>query len=155
MKQLANLLSRGRQLHWSNAVKLAHAQADTRLPNDPPGIAVLVYQAVQLLIATDFIERRGYLRGPHLDKFGATLFQRVAGAHLARVHGLVQNYAAVFDDEAAFVGVVSRDLSHALFGRTDDARATLLAGTPRAMLKTTHLYCAQVFADAEIIRRLS
>jgi hypothetical protein len=155
VKQLKNLLSRGRQLHWANAAKLARAQLRTRLPERPPPLADLVYMAVQLLMATDFIERRGYLQGAALDRFGAQLFASVAGEHLGRVHGLVSNYAGAFDDEDAFVGTVCRDLSHAMFGASTPERIEALSGTPRAMLKTTHLYCAQTFRDAEVIRRLS
>lgn len=155
VKQLSNLLSRGRQLHWRNAAKLARAQLKTRLPDRAPPLADLVYKAVQLLMAVDFIERRGYFEGAALDAFGGQLFRRVAGDDLARVHGLVGNYSAVFHDEQAFIDTVCRDLSHGMFGGSSPERIEALSGTPRALLKTTHLYCAQTFRDTEVIRKLS
>jgi hypothetical protein len=155
VKQLTNLLSRGRQLHWQNAVKIAKANFRPRAwPNNPPGLADLVYRAVQLLVATTFIEQRGYLSGKALDRFGAELFSAVAGDNLARVHGLVSNYAPSFHDEQQFIAMMCPDLCHAMTGGAAAKDVTALAGTPRAVMKTTQLYCAQVFNDREIIRAL-
>jgi hypothetical protein len=154
--RLTNLLARGRQLHWSNAKKLAAGRLPPiKWPSAPPGLVDLVYRAIQLLIATQFIEQRGYLSGSALDRFGAQLFGSVAGEHLARVHGLVSNYAGSFEDEQRFVQVVCTDLCHAMTGGAEPAHVAALAGTPRAMMKTTHLYCAQVFNDREVIAALS
>lgn len=154
-KQLGNLLGRGRQLHWANFGKLARSQLRVKLPQSPSPLTDVVYRAVQLLVAMDFIERRAYLQGAALDQFGSSLFQGVAGQDLARIHGLVQNYAPTYEDEGAFVSVVSRDLSHAIFGKVSASTTQALAGTPRAMLTTTQLYCAQVFGDTEMMRRLA
>lgn len=155
-ERLANLFSRGRQLHWTNAVQIAQRSFRAgRYPNTPPPVVTLVYKALQLIFATSFLEQRGYLAGPELERFGASLFQKVAGDQLPRVHHLAQTYAGAFDDEARFTGLVCRDLCHALTGGAEPAHMEALAGTPRAVTKTTQLYCAEVFGDARVVRALA
>jgi hypothetical protein len=156
VERLANLFSRGRQLHWRNAAQLAHTHIRPgRYPEQAPPVVTLVYKALQLILATSFLERRAYLEGEALERFGALLFTQVAGPELPRVHRLAETYAQAFDDEARFVALVSRDLCHALTGASRPEHAQALAGAPEAVRKTTHLYCAQVFGDSQVVRRLS
>ncbi len=156
VKQLANLLARGRMLHWGNAVQIARkALPPARWPEAPPNVVTLVYKGAQLCLATASIESRGYLAGDALDRFAAELFRVVAGAELARVHGLARVYAEQLADPPSFIGLVARDLCHAMTRGTDEAHIRALAGAPLALRKTTQLYCAQVFGDAELVRKLS
>jgi phage gp46-like protein len=155
VKRLANLLSRGRQLHWSNAVKIARASFTPReWPHAPPPVVAMVYKSVQLLVATDFMGARGYLEGAALERFGAELFQLVSGKDLPRVHRLAQTYAAHLDNDASFQSVVAADLAAAMIGVAHEGAAQRLSGSPRAIRKTTQLYCAETFNDAAMVRAL-
>lgn len=156
VKQLANLLSRGRQLHWHNAVQIARQSLPpARWPEAPPPVVTLVYKGAQLCLATVSVEARGYLAGDALDQFSAGLFRAVSGADLARVHRLASTYAERLDDPRSFIAVVARDLCHAMTRGTDEEHVRALSGAPLALRKTTQLYCAQVFGDAALVRQLS
>lgn len=155
VKQLANLLSRGRQLHWRNAVQIAERSLPpAHFQEAPPPVVVLVYKGAQLCLATLSIESRGYLAGAALDSFSAALFRMVAGDQLARVHGLARAYAEQLADPPSFIGLVARDLCHAMTKSTDEEHIRALAGAPIAVRKMTQFYCAQVFGDAELVRKL-
>lgn len=156
VKQLANLLSRGRQLHWKNAVQIAERSLPpARWAQTAPPVVTLVYKGAQLCLATLSVESRGYLDGDALDRFSAALFRTVSGDQLSRVHGLAQAYAERLYDPPSFIGLVARDLCHAMTRGTDEQHIRALAGAPLALRKTTQLYCAQVFGDGEMVRRLS
>ena len=62
--------------------------------------------------------------------------------------------ASVVHDEQEFVAVVGPDLCHAMIGSSDPAAVAAFAGTPRAIMRTTQLYCAQVFGDRQMMRAL-
>lgn len=156
VKQLANLLARGRQLHWQNAVEIARrSMPPARWPEAPPTVVTLVYKAAQLCLATASIESRAYLVGDALDAFSAELFRTVSGADLARVHRLASTYAERLVDPPSFIALVARDLCHAMTRGTDEDHVRALSGAPLALRKTTQLYCAQVFGDAALVRQLS
>lgn len=156
VKQLANLLARGRQLHWANAVEIARRSLPpARWPEAPPPVVTLVYKGAQLCLATVSIESRGYLAGGALDAFSAALFRAVSGPELARVHRLAGTYAERLPEPSAFIALVARDLCHAMTRGTDEEHVRALSGAPLALRKTTQLYCAQVFGDAALMRQLS
>lgn len=156
VKQLTNLLSRGRQLHWQNAVQIARKSLPpARWPETPPPVVTLVYKGAQLCLATVSVESRGYLTGDALDRFSAELFRAVSGSDLARVHRLASTYAEHLGDPPSFIAVVARDLCHGMTRGTDEAHVRALSGAPLVLRKTTQLYCAQVFGDAELMRQLS
>lgn len=156
VQQLTNLLARGRQLHWLNAVEIARRSLPpARWPEAPPAVVTLVYKGAQLCLATVSIESRGYLEGEVLDGFSAALFRAVSGKDLARVHRLASTYAEHLAHPPSFIGLVARDLCHGMTRATDEEHVRALSGAPLALRKTTQLYCAQVFGDAELIRQLS
>lgn len=155
VKRLANLLQRGRRLHWQNARALAGARLGVRLPDAPLPRADLVYRTVQLVGAVRFIQARGYLRGPALDGFLGALYDEVAGRDAARVERLLEIYAGAFDDEARFAELVATDLCHALTGEVAASGVAALSSSPAAVLKTTCLYCAEAFGDQATVRALS
>ena len=153
--RLANLLSRGRSLHWDNAQTLVAARLGRRLPAAMPARAGLVYRTAQLVSAVRFIEGRRYLRGAALDDFLAALFVAVSGQDADRIERMVALYAASFDDEARYGQTVSTDLCHALFGAVQESVRALFVATPRAVHRTTCLYCAETFGDVATVQRLS
>lgn len=156
VKQLSNLLTRGRQLHWRNAVQIAQKSLPpARWADTPPPVVTLVYKGAQLCLATASVESRGYLAGDALDRFGAELFRTVCGDQLPRVHKLAQGYASALVEPPRFIRLVARDLCHAMTKGLDEEHIQLLTGAPLALRKTTQLYCAQVFRDAALVQQLS
>lgn len=156
VKQLTNLLARGRQLHWQNAVQIAHKSLPpARWPEAPPPVVTLVYKGAQLCLAAVSVESRGYLAGAALDRFSAELFRAVSGNDLARVHRLASSYAERLPDPPSFIALVARDLCHAMTRGTDEEHVRALSGAPLVLRKTTQLYCAQVFGDTALVRQLS
>ena len=153
-KRLANLLERGRRLHWQNARTLASTRLRTSLPERIGFRADLVYRTIQLVGAIRFVEARGYLEGGALDAFLEALHDEVAGEDSVRIDRMLEVYAGAFHDERRFAEVVTTDLSHALFGKARPEARAALAQTPAAVLKTTCLYCAEVFGDAAALRAL-
>lgn len=149
VKQLANLLARGRSLHYENARKLI------RLPVQMPPRADLVYRAMQITVAFILMERRGYLDDSTHDAFTDATFAAVAGNHPGRVMRLVETYASVYGDPQRFVAATARDLAAALTGETREAFIVALRGTPGAVAKMTEFYVAQVFGDRELMQERS
>lgn len=153
-KRLANLLKRGRLLHWQNARALAAARLGLRLPEAVMPRADLVYRTVQIVGAVRFVQARRYLAGAALDGFLGDVYDGVAGKDARRLEKLVEIYAGAFDDERRFSELVANDLAHALLGKASQAASAALSQTPGAVLKTTCLYCAEVFGDAATVRAL-
>lgn len=153
-KRLVNLLLRGRRLHYENAQVLVARTLRRRAPDQTPPVVDLVYQAVQMVFALTFIEDRRYLSEADYDPFTDSLFAKVTGKQAARVHGLVDTYAAHLADPATFSRTVAADLSAALCGKVEPALVEALAVTPRAMMRTTQLYCAMAFGDQAMVNQL-
>lgn len=153
-RRLSNLLGRGRALHWQNARVLVTRVAGAAAPTAMPPRADLVYRSAQLVTAVRFIEARRYLPEPALDGFIADLERLAAGSSAERIARLTEIYAACFEEEARFDATLTQDLSHALLGRVDAALVAAMAATPRALTRTTCLYCAEVFGDHATLRAL-
>lgn len=153
--RLATLMKRGRILHFENLRKLAGVMLKRRMPTSPSPQVELVYAAIQTVIAKRFIERRRYLPAAQLDYFCGELVRMMAGENNARLQNLIQIYASHFDHETQFVACISNDICHVLLNETHPELLHILQTTPRAMLKTTHLYCAMTFGDTQIVHQLS
>lgn len=154
-KRLSNLLLRGRRLHWQNAQQIAAERFRLRLPIATPPRVELVYRTLQLVSAIRFIQARRYLQGVALDGFLSSLYDAVAQKESARIEKMMEVYAACFDDEERLADVVGVDLCHAILGKSHDELVLAFRKSPRSIHRTTSLYCAETFRDAEMLRKLS
>jgi hypothetical protein len=153
--RIATLMKRGRILHFENLRKLAGVNLKRRIPMSLSPQLELVYAAVQVVIAKGFIARRRYLSSAQLEYFCEELVRTMAGENQTRLENLIEIYASHFDQEAQFVACISKDICHVLVNESHSELLHILQTTPRAMLKTTHLYCAMTFGDTHIVRQLS
>ena len=149
VKQLVNLLTRGRSLHYDNARKLI------RLPATLNARADLVYRAMQITVAFVLMERRRYLDDREHDAFTDAAFVAIADPHGDRVMRLVEGYARAYADPQEFVRVCVQDLAAALTGEVREDVVVALRGTPAAVVKLTEFYVAQVFGDRQLMRERS
>lgn len=153
-RRLSNLLARGRALHWQNARVLVTRSTGAAPQSMLPARADIVYRSAQILAAGRFIEVRRYLPEAALDGFFADLQTVASGPSSERVARLIEIYAACFEDEARFDATLTHDLSHALLGRVEPVLVAALRATPRALTRTTCLYCAEIFGDHATVRAL-
>lgn len=154
-KRLSNLFVRGRRLHWQNAQKIAAERFRIRLPHVTPPRVELVYRTLQLVSAIRFIQSRAYLQGDALDNFLSVLYTAVVQKEGPRIDKMMEVYAACFDDEERLADVVGLDLCHAILGKSHDQLILAFRKSPRAIHRTTSLYCAETFRDDEMLRKLS
>ena len=155
VRKLASLMKRGRDLHFENLKKGVRLQLKIKIPPRLPPELELVYGAVQLIMAHAFMSNRQYLSPAETDSFIDELAEVMSGANQERFIRLVQIYSRLFDHEEQFRSTFAKDVSQILTNAQDANLIALLTQTPRSVLKTTHLYCAMIFGDEEVVSRLS
>jgi hypothetical protein len=155
LKQLLNLLARGRALHWRNHVTIARRSfAKKAYPADAPPLADFVYRGAQFLFCADLLSERAYLEDAATAAFAQELFHALAGANGQRFHGLVDNYAQVMGDDDALARTFARDLCAAMTGGTSPGEVQALLAASRAIKKMSQLYTAQAFGDRALMKKL-
>jgi len=153
--RLVNLLARGRALQFENTSVLV-ARVTRRHPGARAGaLTELVYTSTQLLFAFLFMEQRAYLDDGAHDPFTDAVFARATGKNAARAKALLDTYAGALPDNGRIGALVADDLAASIMGAPSPDVARALAHTARTLKKTSELYVAMTFDDADMVRRLS
>lgn len=153
--RLVNLLARGRTLQFENTSVLVARVTRRHAGTRPNALTELVYTSTQLLFAFLFMEQRAYLDDAAHDPFTDAVFARATGRNAARAKTLLDTYAGALPDRARVGVLVADDLAASIMGAPAPEVARALANTARTLQKTSELYVAMTFDDAEMVRRLS